>query len=83
MMQNITLSADGDILAQMRAYAKEHSTTVNQIVRDHFEELLGQKPNRKEMAEELDRLIDDYAGYPEEGWKFNREELHLRGRHGG
>jgi hypothetical protein len=83
MMQNITLSTDAEVLAQMRVFAKEHNTTVNQIVRDHFRELLGQKPNRDALADELDRLIDKYAGYPEEGWKFNREELYLRGKHGG
>jgi hypothetical protein len=83
MMQNITLSADADIIAQVRVYAKEHNTTVNQLVRDHFEEILGQKPNREAVSKELDELIARYAGYPEEGWKFNREELYLRGKHGG
>ena len=83
MMQNITLSADAEVITQMRVYAKTHNTTVNQIVRDHFEELLGQQPNREDLANELDQLVEKYAGYPDEGWKFNREEIYLQGRHGG
>jgi hypothetical protein len=83
MMKNITLSADSETIAQVRIYAREHNTTVNQIVRDHFTALLEQKPHRETLAERLDQLIEKYAGYPEEGWKFNREELYLRGKHGG
>jgi pyrroloquinoline quinone (PQQ) biosynthesis protein C len=79
MMQNITLSADADIITQMRLYAKEHNTTVNQIVRDHFSHLLDEKPSRDVLAEKLDRLVEKHADYPEEGWKFDRSEIYLRG----
>ena len=29
------------------------------------------------------QLVEEYAGYPEEGWKFDRKEIYLQGRHGG
>jgi hypothetical protein len=83
MMKNITLSADSETIAQVRVYAREHNTTGNQIVRDHFAKLLEQKPHRETLAERLDQLVEKHAGYPEEGWKFNREEIYLRGKHGG
>lgn len=85
MMQNITLSTDAEVLARMRVYAKEHNTTVNQIVRDHFAELIQQKQDREALARQA--LADEFynfclkhAGRSEEGWKFDREECHKRGR---
>jgi hypothetical protein len=85
MMQNITLSADSETIAQVRVYAREHNTTLNQIVRDHFGELIKQKQEQELLARET--LADDFfqfclehAGRSEEGWKFDREEIHKRGR---
>jgi hypothetical protein len=85
MMQNLTLSADAEILSQMRLYAKEHNTTVNQIVRDLFEQLVKQQQDRenqkrKAIADEFLSFTSKHAGRSEEGWKFNREEAHKRGR---
>jgi hypothetical protein len=78
-MQNITLSADSDVIARMRAFAAEHNTTVNQIVRDHFAELLGNRQDRQSLADEYVKFCLEHAGRSEEGWKFDREEIHRRG----
>lgn len=85
MKQNITLSADADVISQMRLYAKEHNTTVNQIVREHFEDLIKHKKEqeslaRKAWADEFLKFTLEHAGRSEEGWKFDREECHKRGR---
>jgi hypothetical protein len=85
MIQNITLSADAEVLAQMRVYAKEHNTTVNQIIRDHFDKLVKEKEEREAarrrfLAEGFFNFCLEHAGRSEEGWKFNREECHQRGR---
>jgi hypothetical protein len=85
MMQNLTLSADAEILSRMRSYAKEHNTTVNQIVRDHFEQLVKQQQElenkkRQTIADEFLSFASQHAGRSEKGWKFNREEAHKRGR---
>ena len=61
MMQNITLSADSETIAQMRVYAREHNTTVNQIVRDHFDELIKQKKEQESLARET--LADDSSNF--------------------
>jgi hypothetical protein len=39
MMQNITLSADQEMLAKARSYAKKHKTTLNQMVRNYIAEI--------------------------------------------
>ncbi|MCC6125528.1 MAG: hypothetical protein IT426_11235 [Pirellulales bacterium] len=85
MMQNITLSADTNLIAQMRVYAQEHNTTVNQIIRDYFVELVNQNQDREALArqalaDEFFNFCLEHPGRSEEGWKFNREECHKRGR---
>jgi hypothetical protein len=80
MMKNITLSADDEVIAKARSYAKEHNTTLNQIMRDYLVELI-RKQDSEALAEEFDKLVQMHAGYPEESWRFNREEIHQRGGH--
>jgi hypothetical protein len=79
MMKNITLSADEDTLAKARNYAQKHNTTLNQMVRDYIQEIVI-KSERESFIDELLKLTEEHAGYPEPGWKFNREELYIRGK---
>jgi hypothetical protein len=82
MMKNITLSADEEVIAKARSYAKEHNTTVNQLIRDYLAELVG-KQDSESLAAEFDKIVQQHAGYPEEGWRFNREEIYQRGGQSG
>lgn len=38
---NITLSADQDLVERARRYAADHGTSLNQLIRDHLEHLVG------------------------------------------
>ncbi len=83
MKKNITLSADEEVIGKVRNYAREHHTTLNQLVRDYFAALIRRIPNREALAGELDELVKQHAINSEEGLKFDREEIHRRGRHDG
>jgi len=77
-MKNITLSADENLIASARAYAQAHGTTLNDLVREYLK-VLANPRDPKEVAAEFARLAREEAGCSEEGWKFNREEIHRRG----
>jgi hypothetical protein len=79
MMKNITLSAPEDVIAEARIYAKEHNTTVNQLIREFLIELV-KKDDRELLVKQFDELVSKNACYPEAGWRFNREEIYQRGR---
>lgn len=48
---NITLSADQDLIERARRYAAEHGTSLNQLIRDHLERLVGDTPRDAAAAE--------------------------------
>jgi hypothetical protein len=77
-MKNITLSADENLIASARAYAQAHGTTLNDMIRDYLKVVTGRR-DPKEVAAEFARLAREEAGCSEEGWRFNREEIHKRG----
>jgi hypothetical protein len=77
-MKNITLSADENLIASARAYAQAHGTTLNDLIRDYLTQIAGPL-DRKKAAEEFVKLAREGAGCSEEGWRFNREEIHKRG----
>ena len=79
MMQNITLSADEDALAKARSYATKHNTTLNQMVRDYIQEIV-KKSEGESFIDEFLTFTEEHAGFSEPGWKFNREELYIRGK---
>ncbi|MGD0516670.1 MAG: DUF6364 family protein [Thermoguttaceae bacterium] len=81
MMKNITLSADDEVIAKARSYAKEHNKTINQLIRDYLVELV-ELQDREKLVEQFDELVRKNACYPEKGWRFNREEIHERGGKG-
>ncbi len=58
---NITLSARDELIEQAREYAREHGTSLNQLIRDHLERLVGETP-RDQAADEFVAVARDMAG---------------------
>jgi len=73
---NITLSIDEKLAEQARLIAKSMGKSLNQLVRDHLEQLTRQDEAQEEMAE-LRRLSAESQGRSQ-AWRFNRDELHGR-----
>ncbi|MEP5613199.1 MAG: DUF6364 family protein [Cyclobacteriaceae bacterium] len=72
-MKNVTLSIPEDLLKKSRNYAKEHQTTLNEMVRNLLRKTVStDKRSFIERLEEFDKLSIDTTV------KFNREELHDR-----
>ncbi len=76
MHMNVTLCIDDEVLLRARRRAEALRTRVNQLVREHLEQLAG-KSDPREDAEEFDRLSKLTRG-DSRGWKFNRADLHER-----
>jgi len=73
---NLTLSIDDEVIRDARRRAEAMDTSVNQLVREYLEQLVG-KTDPNADAAEFERLSQVAQG-DSRGWKFNREELHER-----
>jgi hypothetical protein len=73
---NVTLSIDDAIIQEARRRAEAMGTSVNQLVREYLEQLVGKTDSNADAAE-FERLSRAARGNSR-GWKFNREELHER-----
>ena len=73
---NVTLSIDDEVIQEARRRAEAMGTSVNQLVREYLEQLVG-KTDANSDAAEFERLSRLAQG-DSRGWKFNREELHER-----
>ena len=73
---NITLSIDDEVVRRARQQAEALGTSVNQLVRDYLNQLVGASDPAADAAEftRLSRLSHGNS----RGWKFNREEIHER-----
>jgi outer membrane receptor for Fe3+-dicitrate len=71
---DVTLSIDDDLIREATRRAEAMGTSVNQLVRDYLEQLVG-KTGPNAIAAEFERLSRASQGNSQ-GWKFNREELH-------
>jgi hypothetical protein len=76
---NITLSADEELVRKARKYAEEHDTSLNQLIRDYLEHLVGELP-RAAAAEEFEVTARRMAGNSREhagtpAWQ-GRDELY-------
>src|SRR5271165_3503784 len=78
LMKNITLAVDEEVLNKVRAYAVEHKTTVNAIVRRHLEKIAGENDMRAEARRQLLRLAETSRGRMSPDYVWNREELYDR-----
>jgi len=76
VFMNVTLSIDDEVIQEARRRAAAMGTSVNQLVRDYLEQLVG-KTDPSAQAAEFERLSHIAQG-DARGWKFNREELHER-----
>ncbi len=75
-MKNLTLSIDEKVLEEARKYAADHSTTVNQMVRDFLSTHVNVRPRDRVSKVREGFAISDKAGANSGGWKFNREEIY-------
>ena len=73
---NLTLSIDDRLLEEAREVARSMGKSVNQLVREHLEQLTS-KDGAERDIEELRRLSQESEGRSR-GWKFDREEIHER-----
>lgn len=75
MNTNITLSIDEKLLERIRKKLRATGKTVNQEIREHFQNLDGEDDNMERELEEFERLSGRGNSH---GWKFNRDEIHER-----
>ena len=78
-MVNITLSAEEGLVARARAYAQTRNTTVNQLIRDYLGRLTGQI-DPQQAAAEFAELARDHGGRSDEGFVFDRRDVHVRAK---
>jgi len=75
---NITLSAERTLVDRSRKYARQHGKTLNGMVRDYMESLVG-GVDRDAAADEFSKLAVELAGRSDGGFRFDRESAHQRG----
>lgn len=75
---NITLSADGELIEKSRLLARKKGTSLNQVIRDY---LVGYVDETKSSsaADEFEQLVREASGRSATGYRFNRDDAHLRG----
>ena len=73
---NITLAIDERLANRAREAAQAMGKSLNQVVREHLEQLAGQA----QLDAELQAFRQSTAATPGRlgGWKFNRDETHDR-----
>jgi len=75
-MSNITLAVDDALLEKVRAHALSRGTTVNSIVRDHFEKITRDAERLAQAKRELRELSEQNYVDLGPNYKFNREEIY-------
>lgn len=70
---NITLATDAETVERTREYARQHGTSVNQLVRNFLQNLTARK-DRDCVADEFIRNATEHAGHSPEGFRFSRDE---------
>ena len=73
MLQNITLSAEKELIEKARQQAQAHKTTLN----SEFRRWLTQYANNNENVPDLASLMDRFK-YAQPGKTFTRDELNER-----
>jgi len=76
MTSKITLYSENELIKEIKAYAKEHNTSVSKIVNTFFKNLLHQGHSNKKQSKITDSLVgiipaksvdeDDYKHYLED-----------------
>jgi hypothetical protein len=73
---NLTLSVEERLVKQARKKAEAMGKSLNQLVREYLERLVG-GDNAERDVEELRRLSAGSRGRSR-GWRFDRDEVHER-----
>lgn len=73
---NITLSVDEELIKKARLFAKAQGKSLNQMIRDHLNQVC-QKQDGIAAAAEFMRLVGDGQG-DLGGTSWTRDELHER-----
>jgi hypothetical protein len=75
-MSNITLAVDDQLLERVRVLASQRGTTVNAIVREHFEKLTRDQDRLAQAKRELLALSENIDVDLGLNYRFNREETY-------
>ena len=75
-MTNITLAIDGKLLDRVRALAARRGTTVNALVREHFERLTANEERLAQAKRELRALSEQTEVDLGPNYRFNRDEIY-------
>lgn len=73
---NITLSIDEQVAQRAREAAQKMGKSLNQVVRDHLEQLAGGTRRGQQWAQFEARSLDSTAKL--DGWRFDRDEANTR-----
>ena len=73
MVQNITLSANADMVREARSYAREHGTSLNTLIRGMLAQIVARRSEN--WVENCLKEMDAARGHSR-GRKWTREELH-------
>jgi hypothetical protein len=75
-MTNLTLAVDDRLLDKVRKVASRRGTTVNALVREHFERLAGDDERLAQAKRELRRLSEHTEVELGPNYRFSREEIY-------
>ena len=74
---SITLSISPAVVQEVRAWAEENGTSLNQYVRDCLELKVNEiREKRKSAAEKFMELTERCCVHVPKGWKFDRAALY-------
>lgn len=74
---SITLSVPPAIVQEVRGWAEENGTSLNQYIRECLEAKVREIASlRKRKADEFETLCLNHAANVPKGWSFNRAELY-------
>lgn len=73
---NITLSIDEQVAQRAREAAQKMGKSLNQVVRDHLEQLAGGTRRGQQWAQFEERSLGSTAKL--DGWRFDRDEANTR-----
>ena len=74
---NVTISLDDDVVRHARELARRRGKSLQQVLREHLESLVGPPPS-EDLAEELFLIMDRSPGRSG-GLRFRRDDAY-RGR---
>ena len=71
---NITLSADQELIEQVRRYAEKQNTSLNNLIRTYLR-TIGSENNRAARADEFSRPAKKFSGRSPEGFMFDGDDI--------